>query len=92
MRRTLLLTGILTATQLPAHADFTSQLAQFSSPKNVAPVDAVVQLMDAVSVLRAVQVCRTSMRHLWQNHYDHYMLPFADVISDFAGLANIRCT
>lgn len=56
VRRTLLLTGILAATQLPARADFASQLAQFSSPKGIAPVDAVVKLLDAASVLKTVQV------------------------------------
>lgn len=56
LRRTLLLAGILAVTQPPAHADFASQLAQFSSPKGVAPVDAVVKLLDAASVLKTVQV------------------------------------
>eukprot|EP00892_Ulva_mutabilis_P002477 jgi/Ulvmu1/1222/UM109_0020.1 len=54
-RRAVLLTGAVTASQLPAYADYTSQLAQFTAPKGITPVNAVVQLLDAASVLKTVQ-------------------------------------
>lgn len=68
-RRAFISTGIVTAAQLPAYADFTSQLAQFSAPKGITPVDAVVKLLDAASVLKTVQVRKSCDALLV-----HYML------------------
>ena len=56
----LVLTSTLTGRTLVADADILKDIAvQLVRPEDLAAVTAVVSLMDAKSVLREVQVCRS---------------------------------